>query len=63
MVFVLLLCARCFFDLLVVPLSYSFKGHFRNTYPPTSLEFQPLEVIRPSLLAFEPFLTYTLIGL
>jgi len=54
---------RCFFDLLIIPLSYNFGGHFKNTYPPINLEYWPLVVMRPSLLTFEPFLTYTLIGL
>ncbi len=62
MVFILLLWARCFFDLLVVPLSYSFKGRFRGTYLFASLKFQPMEVMKPSFLASEPFSTYTLIG-
>jgi hypothetical protein len=44
-------------------LSYSFKGHFKSIYPPISLEYWPLELVRPSLLAFMPSLTYTLIGL
>ncbi len=61
MVFLLLIWAKSFFDLLVVPLSYSFEGYFKNTYPPTILEFRPLEVTRPSFWAFEPSLTYTLI--
>ncbi len=52
----------CFFNLLVISVSYNFGGHFKNTYPPISLEYQPLEAMRPSFLAFEPFLTYTLIG-
>ncbi len=29
----------CFFDVLVVPLFYSFGGRFKNTYPPISLEW------------------------
>jgi len=52
-----------FFDLLVVTLSYSFKGCFKNTYPPINLEYWPLEVVRPPFLAYEPSLTYTLIRL
>jgi len=55
-------CYRCFFDLLVIPLFYSFRGHFRSTYPSINLEYRPLEVMRPSLLASEPSSTYTLIG-
>jgi len=55
--------ARCFFDLLVVPLSYTFGGRFKSTYPPISLEYWPLEAMKPSILALEPSLTYTLIGL
>jgi hypothetical protein len=39
-----------------------FGGRFRSTYPPISLEYQPLQIMKPSLLTFEPFLTYTLIG-
>jgi hypothetical protein len=61
-VFILLPWARCFFDLLVVALSYNFGCCFRNTYPSTSLEFRPLKAVKPSLLASEPS-TYTLIGL
>ncbi len=38
----------------VTPLSYSFMGCFKNTYPPINLEFRPLEVVRPSFLASEP---------
>jgi hypothetical protein len=53
---------RCFFNLLIIPLIYNFKGHFRDTYPPISLEYRPLEVMKLSLLAFEPPSTYTLIG-
>ncbi len=52
---------EAFFNLLVVALSYNFEGHFKNTYPPINLEYQPLEVVKPSLLAFEPSSTYTLI--
>jgi len=37
---------KIFFYLLVAPLSYSFKGHFKSTYPPISLEYQPLKVMR-----------------
>jgi hypothetical protein len=37
-------------------------GPFRNTYPPISLDYRPLEAVRPSLLTSEPSLTYTLIG-
>jgi hypothetical protein len=55
------LWARCFFDLLIVPLSYNFEGHFKSTYFPISLEFQPLEAVKPSVLAFEPSVTHTLI--
>ncbi len=55
-------CYRCFFGLLVIPLSYNFGGHFRNTYPPISLEYRPLEAMRPSFLASEPSSTYTFIG-
>jgi hypothetical protein len=55
-------CYRCFFDLLIIPLFYSFGGHFRSTYPSINLEYQPLEVMRPSLLASELSSTYTLIG-
>ncbi len=51
-------CSRCFFDLLVIPLSYNFGGHFRSIYPFINLEYRPLEVMRPS----EPSSTYTLIG-
>ncbi len=36
-----------FFDLLVVPLFYNFKGCFKNTYSPINLEYQPLEDVRP----------------
>jgi hypothetical protein len=36
--------SKIFFDLLIIPLSFNFEGHFKNTYPPTSLEHQPLEV-------------------
>jgi hypothetical protein len=39
-----------------------FGGHFRNTYPPISLEYQPLEAMKPFLLASEPSLTCTLTG-
>jgi len=46
-----------------VPLSYSFGGHFKSTYAPISSKFWPLKVVRPSILALEPFLTYTLIRL
>ncbi len=53
---------RCFFDLLVVWLSYSFEGHFKNTYLPISLEYKPLEVVRPFLLVSKLSLTCTLIG-
>jgi hypothetical protein len=60
--FVLLLWANCFFNLLVAPLFYNIGGHFRSIYPPTNLEFQPLEVMRSSFLAFKPSSTYTLIG-
>ncbi len=63
MVFILLSWAKCFFNLLIDPLSYNFGGHFKSTYPPISLEYWPQEVMRPSLLAFKPSLTYTLIGL
>jgi hypothetical protein len=63
MVFVLLLWVKCFFDLLVIPLFYNFGGCSKSTYLPINLEFRPLEVARPSLLAFEPSSTYTLIGL
>jgi hypothetical protein len=38
-----------------------FGGHFKSTYPPISLEYRPLEVVRPSLLTFKPSSTYTLI--
>jgi len=54
---------KCLFDLLIAPLSYSFEGHFKNNYPPINLEFRPLEVMKPSFLASEPFSTYTLIRL
>jgi hypothetical protein len=36
---------KCFFYLLVVPLFYNF---FRSTYPPISLEYRPLEAVKPS---------------
>jgi hypothetical protein len=45
------------FDLLIIPLSFSFEGHFKSTYPFISLEYWPLEAMKPSLLAFEPSLT------
>jgi hypothetical protein len=35
---------------------------YKNTYAPISLEYRALEVMKPSFLAFEPSLTYTLIG-
>jgi hypothetical protein len=62
MVFILLSWVKCFFDLLVIPLFYYFKGCFKSTYLPISLEFWPLEVTRPSFLASKPSSTYTLIG-
>jgi hypothetical protein len=58
-----IIISEVFFDLLVIPLSFNFKGHFKSTYPPISLEYWPLEVVRPSLVAFEPSSTYTLIRL
>jgi hypothetical protein len=59
--FALLLWSRCFFDLVIIPLFDNFKSHFRNTYPPTSLEFWPLEAMNPSFLASKSSSTYTLI--
>ncbi len=56
-------CRWNVFDLLLVPLFYNFGGHFRSTYFPISLGYQPLEALKPSLLAFKPSSTYTLIGL
>jgi len=53
---------RCFFDLLIIPLSYNFGGCFKITYPSTSLEYWPLDVVKPSFLASKPSSTYTLIA-
>jgi hypothetical protein len=61
-VFVLLLWMRCFFYLWIAPLFYNFGGHSKSTYPPTNLEFQPVEAMKSFLLIFEPSSTYTLIG-
>jgi hypothetical protein len=54
--------ARCFFNLLFFPLSYNFKGCFKSIHPHINLEYRPLEVVKPSLLASKPSLIYTLIG-
>jgi hypothetical protein len=51
-----------FFDLSIVPLSFSFRGRFKSTYPPINLKYPPMEVVKPSLLASKLSLTYTLIG-
>ncbi len=61
MVFILLPWASCFFDLLVIPSSYNFGGHFKSTYPRTSLEFWPLKAVRSSFLVSKYSSTYTLI--
>jgi hypothetical protein len=50
-----------FFWLIVVPLNCNFGG-FKTTYLRISLEYQPLEDVKPSILASKPSLTYTLIG-
>jgi hypothetical protein len=57
-----IIISEVFFYLSITPLSYNFGGHFRSTYPPINLEYQPLEAMRPSLFVFEPSSTYTLIG-
>jgi hypothetical protein len=47
------------------PVWSEFEGHFKSNCSLISLEHQPLEVVRPSLLASEPSSTsstYTLIG-
>ncbi len=54
--------SKVFFQLLITPMLYNFEGHFWSTYPPISLEYQPLEGLKPSLLAFNLSLTYTFIG-
>ncbi len=53
---------KVFFQLISHSIVLQLWGFFTNTYSPISLEFWPLEVVRPSLLAFKPSLTYTLIG-
>ncbi len=47
--------ARCFFALLVVPLSYNFKGHFKNTYPPLIQNFDPWRLWDHFFLTWKPF--------
>jgi hypothetical protein len=61
--FCFIVVTKCLFDLFVIPLFYNFKGRFKNTYAPIILKYRPLKAMRPSLLAFEPSSTYTLIGL
>ncbi len=56
-----IIVGEMFFDLLVVALFYNFGGYFKSSYFPINLEFHPLEVARPSFMAFEPSSTYTLI--
>jgi hypothetical protein len=53
--------SKVFFQFLIVPLSYSFKDRFKNTYPPINLEYRPLEAMKPSFLTSEPSSTHTLI--
>ncbi len=40
-----------------------FGGSFQEHLSPINSKFQPLEAMKPSFLASEPSLTYTLIGL
>jgi hypothetical protein len=47
---------------IVVPLSFSLRGHFKNTYPPINSKYQPQWDVTPSFLTLEPSLTYILIG-
>jgi hypothetical protein len=51
-----------FFRLISRSIVLQLRGPFQEHLSPISLEYQPLEAMRPSLLAFEPFSTYTLIG-
>jgi hypothetical protein len=51
-----------FFQLISRSIVLQLWGYFKSTYAPINLEYRPVEVVRPSFLAFEPFLTYTLIG-
>jgi hypothetical protein len=54
--------SEVFLWLISCSIVYNFRGHFKSTYSPINLEYWSLEAMKPSLLAFEPSLTYTLIG-
>jgi hypothetical protein len=51
-----------FFQLICRSIVLQLWGLFQEHLSPINLEYRPLEVVRPSFLAFEPSSTYTLIG-
>jgi len=54
--------SKVFLQLINRSIVLHLPGLFQEDLSPISLEYQPLEAMGPSLLAFEPSSTYTLIG-
>jgi len=52
----LITIGEMFFRLINCSIVLQLRGHFKNTYPPISLEYRPLKVVRPSLFGIRTFL-------
>jgi hypothetical protein len=53
---------KVFFRLISCSIILQLEGPFYKHLSPISLEFRPLEVVRPSFLASKPFSTYICLG-
>ncbi len=54
--------SKVFFRLISCSIILQLEGPFYKHLFPISLEFRPLEVVRPSFLASKPFSTYICLG-
>jgi hypothetical protein len=61
--FSLTIVSEMFFQLINHSIVLQLQGRFKNTYSLINLKYQPLKVVRSSLLASKPSSTYTLIVL